>query len=302
MYYRLFRFKALIKSARIHLGGRGHVDNIDNFKKVKYIPGKRKILRDKVAMVTGGASGIGREIVREFLEAGAMGVSIADINHITGEQLAQSLAEEFGKGKTVFVKCDIRKSSNFDWAYKQTLKSYKQLDVVVNNAGMLNDPKWETTISTNIGGCVIGSLLGVQYMSKSCVGSGGHVINIASTCGLICSSGLPIYSMTQSAIIGFGRALGDSDQYDRSGVKVITLCITPGFSKMKSGADVDEKFNYEIFDDMENMMVQKPKDIAKAVMTLLTKANTGSVWVARTGEPPYEARLPEQVEDLKVGH
>lgn len=71
-------------------------------------------MRDKVAIVTGGACGLGYEYVRECLKRGATGVAIADINHCAGEQRAKQLSNEFGCGRCIYVQCDVTKSELFD--------------------------------------------------------------------------------------------------------------------------------------------------------------------------------------------
>lgn len=261
-----------------------------------------KVLRGKVAIVTGGACGIGFEFAKECLRKGAMGVTIADIKECDGERAAKHLCEEYGDGRCIFVRCDVTKSDVFDWTFKQTLKCFGQLDLLINNAGMLNDKKWEHAIATNIGGCVVGSLLGIQYMSKSCVGNGGLVINISSVYGITPLCGLPIYSMTHAGIISFSRALGMGSQYDRTGVRIVTLCIGPTCTYLLDVAPegtMNDKFKVELMEELEDVTKQPPRKVAKGLAKIIKRAGTGSVWVACNSYPPFEIQLPDDIDSLK---
>ncbi|KAI4456908.1 15-hydroxyprostaglandin dehydrogenase [nad(+)] [Holotrichia oblita] len=262
----------------------------------------KKILRDKVAIVTGGASGIGCEFVRECLRRGATGVTIADINHCDGQRTAELLSEEFGKGRCMFVKCDVTKNELFDLVFKQTVKRYGQVDLLINNAAMLNDRKWERTIATNIGGCILGSLLAIQYMSRACIGKGGTVINVASVYGITPLSGLPIYSLSSAGIISLSKALGRGSQYDRTGVKIIALCLGPTCTPMLDIAPertMNDKFKTELLEELEDVEKQPPIKVAKGLTKILKRAETGSVWVACNGYPPFEIDIPEDIDALK---
>ena len=71
-------------------------------------------MKDKVAMVTGGAGGIGIECCRRLLATGAVGVTIVDANQCTGERAAKTMCEEFGDERAVFVKCDVTRPTSLD--------------------------------------------------------------------------------------------------------------------------------------------------------------------------------------------
>ncbi|GJQ72476.1 hypothetical protein Trydic_g3550 [Trypoxylus dichotomus] len=262
-----------------------------------------KVLRDKVAIVTGGACGLGYEFVKECLKRGASGVTIADIRHCDGERAAKQLCKEFGQGRCMFIKCDVTKSELFDWVFKQTLRCYGHIDLLINNAGILNDKKWEQAIATNMGGCIIGSLLAIQYMTKACVGKGGMVINISSVYGIIPLCGLPIYSMTNSGIMSFSRSLGRSSQYDRTGVKVVSLCVGPMCGPMLDKAadcTMNDKFKVELLEELEDVERQLPEKVAKGLSKILKKGRSGSTWLACNGYQPFEISLPEDLDAMRV--
>lgn len=97
--------------------------------------GKR--LENKVAIITGGASGIGEETARLFAEHGARGVVIADIQ----EQKGQKVAESIGSQRCIFIKCDVSDEEQVKSLVESTIKIYGQLDIMFSNAGIASAGK-----------------------------------------------------------------------------------------------------------------------------------------------------------------
>lgn len=257
----------------------------------------------KVAIITGGAQGIGFDLAQTLLKNGVKGVTLADNDCECGEKSCLCLCEEYGDGCAMFCNCDVMKSENMDSVFRKTMKHFKRVDLVINNAGILNDKKWESEITVNIGGCVIGSLLGLQYMSKSCHARGGVVLNVANTAGIDPLRGCPIYTMTQSAIIGFTRALGSGCQYLRTGVKVIGLCAGPTNTRMmkqlKSKA-INEHFAKELLDEMKESQLQPMNFVSNGIMKVLSTGESGSIWIAHNNEEAFQVCFPKCVDDMKV--
>uniref|UniRef100_A0A1Y1MT05 Uncharacterized protein n=1 Tax=Photinus pyralis TaxID=7054 RepID=A0A1Y1MT05_PHOPY len=106
----------------------------------------------KVGLITGGATGIGAAIARNLLEAGLKGIAIVDINERDGLESVSKLNEEFGKSSSVFIRADVSVREQLDDAFKKTVKTFNNLDIVVNNAGRLEDSEWEATIGINLVG------------------------------------------------------------------------------------------------------------------------------------------------------
>lgn len=159
-------------------------------------------LENKVALITGGASGIGYAIAREFLSEGMPAVSIVDNNKERLDGVTKQLTQEFGEDKVLDIAADVSDIEQMDGAFRNTSLHYQALDIIINNAGIMNDGNWENEIKTNIYGCIIGTLLGMQYMAKSSSGSGGIIVNMGSIMSIIPSCGMPIYTMTQFGIAG----------------------------------------------------------------------------------------------------
>ncbi|KAF2901004.1 hypothetical protein ILUMI_05182, partial [Ignelater luminosus] len=106
-------------------------------------------LNGKIILVTGGATGIGFSCIKEILRAGAQAVTIADINELKGEVAVKDITKEFGPNRAVFVKTDVTNAEQFENAFKKTIQIWKGIDVLINNAGVLNDADWELEIAIN---------------------------------------------------------------------------------------------------------------------------------------------------------
>jgi 15-hydroxyprostaglandin dehydrogenase (NAD) len=141
----------------------------------------------------------------------------------------------------------------------------------------------------------------MQYMSKTSFGQGGTIINMASIMGLIPSSGYPIHTLTQFGIVGFTRAIGSVNHFDRTGVKVTALC--PGLTNTKLLKQapyhaINDNFRKEFKEESGGCTLQKPENVALATLDVLCDALSGSVWVVENNSKPYEIRFPE-VADLR---
>ncbi|PSN50763.1 hypothetical protein C0J52_05936 [Blattella germanica] len=204
-------------------------------------------IKGKNALVTGAATGIGLEYVKQLLENGAQPafrpmeacsegqivkenvallqhVAVCDLDVRKGENAVKELVEKYGKGKAIFIKCDVTNIPEFEDAFKKAYNAFKSLDIVINNAGILNDEKWELQIAINVNGVVRGTLLGLEYMGKDKGGKGGVIVNIASILGLQNIAGCPVYVGTKHAVVGISRSFGMPFHFDRTGVRVLTMC------------------------------------------------------------------------------
>ncbi|GBP82921.1 3-beta-hydroxysteroid dehydrogenase [Eumeta japonica] len=100
--------------------------------------GERSV-RGKVVLITGGAEGIGREIARNYLAAGASVVVLVDVNDRLGRATAAELNSTHGPGKAAFIRADVTSEKDLDSVYARVQRDYDHLDVLVNNAGILDE-------------------------------------------------------------------------------------------------------------------------------------------------------------------
>ncbi len=190
-----------------------------------------KNLRDKVAFVTGGASGIGLGIVEAFLGAG-MRVAVGDLRQ---DHLDSALAHVGSRGlkdRVHGVLVDVSDRAAVARAADETERRFGKVHVVVNNAGVgIEGPlrratydDWDFGLGVNLGGVVNGIQTFVPRIRAH--GEGGHVVNTASLAGLVyMPSFMAIYATSKAAVIALSECIRDDLAPDRIGVSV--LCPGP---------------------------------------------------------------------------
>ncbi|MCY4580633.1 MAG: SDR family NAD(P)-dependent oxidoreductase, partial [Chloroflexi bacterium] len=144
-------------------------------------------LEGKVAIITGGANGMGAEECRIFVREGAK-VVIADILEEEGKKLEAEIAES--GGDAVFMRLDVTSEENWQSAVEATVSRYGRLDVLVNNAGIgkgntpddLRAEDWDALMNINAKGVFLGMKTAIAEMQK--VG-GGSIVNISSISGMV---------------------------------------------------------------------------------------------------------------------
>ncbi|GHV69390.1 hypothetical protein AGMMS49928_11540 [Spirochaetia bacterium] len=146
-----------------------------------------KRLAGKVALITGGAQGLGAAISRRFAEEGAV-VFLGDLNPGTGNKTAAEITEK--GGRAFFINLDVTNEDSWTAALALVEKEAGRLDVLVNNAGInIREPieimkaeNFDTMLAVNVKGPFLGTKHAIPLMRK---GGGGSIINMSSVCGLI---------------------------------------------------------------------------------------------------------------------
>ncbi|XP_063333186.1 15-hydroxyprostaglandin dehydrogenase [NAD(+)] isoform X2 [Pelmatolapia mariae] len=136
-------------------------------------------LNGKVALVTGGAQGIGRAVVQSLLQSSAK-VVMVDLNKDLGEECKAQLDAEFGEGNCTFIECDVANGDALRDTFQNTVDQFGRLDIVINNAGITNEKDWEKTIQVNLTSVIKGTYLALEHMSKEYGKQGGSIINVSS--------------------------------------------------------------------------------------------------------------------------
>lgn len=181
-------------------------------------------LDGKVAIVTGGAQGIGEAAVRLLAQEGAQ-VVLTDANVATGTQAA-------AKYGAVFVEHDVRDEAQWESLMADTVAKHGRLDILLNNAGIfISSPVDETTledfqrvIDINLTGCFLGCKHGVRTMKRQADGSGGSIINLSSITGLRGQVGGAAYSSSKGGV----RLLTKSVAVENAGHRIRCNSIHPG--------------------------------------------------------------------------
>ena len=143
-------------------------------------------VKGKVAIITGGASGIGKATASLLAKEGAR-VVVADVNEVNGKKVAEEIGRE--GGKAIFVKHDVTSENDWSELIKKTLAEFGKLDILVNNAGVIFAKKiedtpleeWRWLMSVNLDGVFLGTKYAIRAMKKS----GGSIINLSSIAGLV---------------------------------------------------------------------------------------------------------------------
>ena len=191
-------------------------------------------LEGKVAVVTGGASGIGRACSEGLAAAGA-GVVVADIAEDAAKRTAAEISETHGGGH-IAVGLDVADKASVDALVAATVGSLGRLDILVNNAGiniprLLVDPAgkeelteaiWDKVVAVNQKGLFLCAQAAAREMMRS--GTGGVIVNMASECGLEGSEGQSVYAGTKAATYTLTRSW--AKELGRHGVRVVG--VAPG--------------------------------------------------------------------------
>ena len=235
-------------------------------------------LENKVAIVTGGASGIGKKIGEEFLNQGAK-VIFSDIHEDV------DFLDEYG-GDAIYVKCDVSNSDEVKALVQKSVDEYGKLDVMVNNAGIgdektildVTDESWESVIGVNLSGVMYGMREAAKVMNEMDID--GSIINMSSILGKVGFNGAISYCASKGGVVQLTRA-GAID-LAKTGIRVNG--VAPGFikTKMTEGILENDEFRSFIEGSTPKGHVGEVEDIAHAAVYL---ASDESKYV--TGEIIY---------------
>ncbi len=238
-------------------------------------------LNDKVAIVTGASSDIGKGIVKRFVEEGAKVILIAR----NLEQLEATRKEIEKEEVTVSISCDLTDESQVLQTVDQIMDTYGKIDILVNNAGAINDPvHFHEMQYSEIKKLIDVNLLGVFHMTKAVLSKmsevkNGAIVNIGSISGerAIPRVHLAVYSSTKAAISMFTKSI--AVEYARKNIRCNG--VNPGI--INSGMIkpyLDDPQARKILEErLPLARVGEPKDVANAVLYL---ASDEANWVTGT--------------------
>jgi len=227
----------------------------------------------KIAVVTGGAQGIGKAIATKFLMEGAR-VAIAEIDVEAGNETSEELKH---LGEIHFVQTDVASEEDVKAMIAGTVERFGSIDILVNNAGvMIYNPisqltleEWNRVIGVNLTGMFLCSKYAAPYLAEN----NGAIINISSTRALMSEPDTEAYSTSKGGVISFTRALAVS-----LGPDIRVNCISPGWIEVREW----RKSRYRVLPDLSDAdheqhpagRVGDPMDVAKAALFLADPENS----------------------------
>lgn len=247
-------------------------------------------LMGKRALITGGASGIGRATALLFAREGAA-VSVVDLDEDKGQAVVREIADN--GGQAIFVRCDVSQAADCRRAVQETVGRLGGLDILFNNAGIIRranvvgttEEEWDRVMTVNVKSIFLLSKYAVPMMEKA---GGGAIINTGSGWGLVGGANAVSYCASKGAVVNMTRAMA----LDHGAQNIRVNCICPGDTDTgmlrnearQLGAS-EEEFLAEAA-DRPLRRIGRPEEIAQAVLYLASDASsfvTGTTLVVDGG-------------------
>jgi 3(or 17)beta-hydroxysteroid dehydrogenase len=239
----------------------------------------------KVALITGGASGLGAADARLLAAEGAK-VVITDVQADLGAETAASIPG------ALFIPHDVREEADWQAAIARTIAHFGKLDILVNNAGLvrfatvedctLDDFRLQTQVM--IDGCFLGCKSAIPHMTK---GGDGSIINVSSVAALKGISTIPAYSAAKAAIIAMTRSIAVHCQEQRYGIRVNAIAPGAHDTPMTRQALAQLPADAAGLDQVHAQGQGRPEDVANLVLFLASEESrqiTGTHIVIDNGE------------------
>lgn len=225
------------------------------------------LLEGKKALVTGGARGIGKEIVVSFLNNGAS-VYFIDLNPSEYMDEYKKLAAKTGQ-KVVFKQANVADEEQISNVVNEILEESGGLDILVNNAGITRDglffrmssKDWTDVLTINLTSAFYISKIVSRSMAKQ---KSGSIINVASIVGIIGNAGQVNYSASKAGLIGFTKSL--SREIAKKNVRV--NAIAPGFIRTPMTDKLNEKQTADLATQIPMGRLGEPEEVAKVTLFL----------------------------------
>ena len=224
------------------------------------------ILKDKVALITGSARGIGKEIATVFAREGAS-IVVCDIDEGLARQAKEEL-ESLGANAISFG-VDVTNLSQVEEMLNKILDKLGKIDILVNNAGITRDglllrmkeSDWDAVLSVNLKGTFVCTKVVSKQMLKQRT---GKIINIASIIGIIGNAGQANYAASKAGIIGLTKSIAR----EFASRNIMVNAVAPGYIKTEMTAKLSEEVTQQMLKNIPLNKLGTPEDVAKACLFL----------------------------------
>jgi 3-oxoacyl-[acyl-carrier protein] reductase len=226
-----------------------------------------KRLLDKVAIVTGGAQGIGKSIVEKLASEGANCV-IVDVDLQTAQNTAKEVEEKYGV-KTLVFNVDVVNYQQVQSCVDETVTKFGKVDILVNNAGITRDnliirmteEEWDKVLDVNLKGCFNFIKAVSKYMIKQ---KSGRIINIASVVGLMGNPGQANYSASKGGLIALTKTVAK----ELASRNILVNAVAPGYIKTRMTEQLSEEQKKKLQEYIPLNRLGEPEDVANVVWFL----------------------------------
>ena len=244
----------------------------------------------KVALITGGASGIGRASALLFAQSGAK-IAVADVDEVGGSTVVLEIKDK--GGQACFISCDVTQDAECRQAVEETVKAFGGLHLLVNSAGIIHratiletsEKQWDDTLAINLKGIFLACKYALPEMIQ---GEGGAIVNISSGWGLVGGRQAAAYCASKGGVVLLTKAMA----MDHAHQNIRVNCVCPGDTDTpmlraeagQLGLSVEEFLAGAA--DRPMGRLGAPEEIARSVLFLASEAAsyiTGAVLVVDGG-------------------
>lgn len=231
-------------------------------------------LDGKIALITGGSSGIGRETAVLFAQHGAS-LAIADLNPDGGQKTVQMIRD--AGGTAVFIQTDVAQAAQVEALVNEVVRAYGRLDIAFNNAGIEGTPvrtmdvteaEFDQIMAVNTKGVWLCLKYEIQQMLRQ---GGGSIINTASVAGLIGAHSMSAYAASKHAVVGLTRTA--AVEYARKGIRINAVCPAIIRTAMVERAIAQlPQLEHGAIQNNPSRRLGNPNEVAQAVLWLASDA------------------------------
>ncbi len=232
------------------------------------------VLKDQVAIITGGTSGIGRAIAQRFAEEGARVLLLATSAE-RGARAVEEIDAATQVGQAEFYQVDVSDTAKVKEVMDVICEKYGRVDVLVNNAGITRDQllmkmsedDWDRVLDVNAKSCFNTCKAVIRVMMKA---RQGRIINVTSVVGIMGNTGQTNYAASKAAVVGFTKSLAK----EIASRNITVNCIAPGFIDTDMTRALGDKIKEGIVSQIPMGRLGQSSEIASAALYFASDMST----------------------------